>query len=178
MAELRTLIVPSFILSNISSPVFSCVHMSAGSRLSNVWFLALMRKNCWSHEAAPGRTLMRVIWKLQHRWPLAKREWTRTGEAGGEAQVRVFSLSLEDYGSRAVCKDSPAWMQLPWLLGGKRCTQLSEECACDDGVCDRGIRIPGEHLSLLINQVVQRLPLCSRVWVFCGRSKPIKRKFY
>lgn len=82
---------------------------------------------------------------------------------GGEAQVRVFSLSLEDYGSRAVCKDSPAWMQLPWLLGGKRCTQLSEECACDDGACDRGIRILGEHLSLLINQVVQRLPLYSRV---------------
>lgn len=61
---------------------------------------------------------------------------------GREVQVRVFSLNLEDYGSRAVCKDSPAWMQLPSLLGGRRCTQRSEECACDRGGCDGGICIP------------------------------------
>lgn len=61
----------------------------------------------------------------------------------GEVQVRALSLSLEDYGSRAVCKDSPAGMQLPSLLGGRRCAQLSEERACDDGGCDRGICIPG-----------------------------------
>lgn len=84
--------MPSFILSNISSPVFSCAHMSAGTRLSDAWFLALMKKNCWSHEAAPGRTLMRVIWKLQRRWPLAKREWTRTGEAGRRGSSASFLL--------------------------------------------------------------------------------------
>ncbi|GAB5575890.1 cyclin-dependent kinase 14 isoform X3 [Prionailurus iriomotensis] len=56
-----------------------------------------------------------------------------------EVQVRVFSLNLEDYGSRAVYKDSPAWMQLPSLLGGRRCTQLSEDCACAGGGCDRGL---------------------------------------
>ena len=62
---------------------------------------------------------------------------------GEEVQVRVFSLNLEDYGSRAVYKDSPAWMQLPSLLGGRRCTQLSEDCACAGGGCDRGICNPG-----------------------------------
>ena len=33
-----------------------------------------------------------------------------------EVQALVFSLNLEDYGSRAVCKGSAAWMQLPSLL--------------------------------------------------------------
>lgn len=49
--------------------------------------------------------------------------------SGGKVQVRVFSLNLEDYGSRAVCKDCTAWMQLLSLFRGRRGTQLSEESA-------------------------------------------------
>lgn len=76
--------------------------------------------------------------------------WQKGSERGqkrrmGEVQVRVFSLNLEDYGSRAVFKDSPAWTQLPSLLGGRRGTELPENSACarDAGACDRGICLPG-----------------------------------
>lgn len=46
MAGIRTLNVPSFILSNISFPGFGSAHMNAGSRLSDVQFLALIKKKC------------------------------------------------------------------------------------------------------------------------------------
>lgn len=94
---------------------------------------------------------MRLLQQSPHVSHVKAPAWLTSGKKGvsedrrgtGEkVQVLVFFLNLEDYGSRAVCKDSPAWMQLPSLLGGRRCTQLSEECACDHGVCDRGICIP------------------------------------
>ena len=140
----RTWVVSKFILSNISCLGVHCAYMKAGSCLSEVYSLARIKKNCWSHEAAPDRALMWVIWKLPHCWPLAKKGVNKDRSSRGrEVQVPVFSLNLEDYGSRAVCKGSAAWMQLPSLLGGRQRTQLSEECACDDGGCDRGIHIPG-----------------------------------
>lgn len=65
----------------------------------------------------------------------------------GEAPERAFSCSLEDYGPGAVCKDAPARLQLPSLLGGRRCPQLSEESAREDGGCHPGTCPPAAAAS-------------------------------
>lgn len=159
---------------------FSCAHTSAGSRLSNVWFLATDKEKLlrsWGYSRQnPHVSHMKAPALLT-----SGKNRVNEGRRGrrGEVPVRLFFLSLEDYGSRAVCKDSPAWMQLPSLFWGKWSTPLSEGCSCDGGGCDRGICIPGGASSPTGQPRSSEAPFLQQGLIFSAIVlKPVRRKFY
>lgn len=175
--------VPSFLAPNSSRPASRGAHRGAGSSGSRGGFLLPMRKKLLKSWGRPSRALMWVIWKLQRCWPLAKRQWPRTGEAERESLQRQLSPGAWKTMGQELCAKTlrpGCSCHRCWEGGDARSCQRRApertEAAIQVLVCQQQ-----QHLSLLTNPEEQRptpFPVAGRGWWFCGRSQPIKRNFY
>lgn len=172
-------LVPKLIAADISCPVSSCAQKNAGGHLSDVSSCPdgeKLLKSWGSSTQSPHVSHMKAPALLTS----GKKGATEDGRGRGE---------------RFKCGFSPwTWK----IMGQELCTKtLQPGGSChrcweggDAHGCRRTAPVPEpaeaaievsvsqEHLPLLINGGLQRLPFWSRVGFFCAGSKPIKGKSY